>query len=349
MSENWINHAMLTATTEKLTLRFKQPAGTSRGVLHSKNSWILKISDSNKPDIFGTGEISIIEGLSPEWNDVFETFVNEVALDIQSYAERPELLEEFPSIRFAVESALRDLTNGGNGVLFPSNFTGGKAGIRINGLIWMGTPEFMLEQIETKINTGYKCLKLKIGALDFDREIEILNSIRKRFTSDDLMLRVDANGAFTPEECEIKLKALATFNIHSIEQPIKSGNAEALRKICANSPIPVALDEELIGIYDPAKKSELIRFIQPQYLVLKPSLLGGFKTTQEWIDVAEKNRVKWWITSALESNIGLSAIAQFAFKVQKGQYQGLGTGQLYENNVPSSLVVEGDLLYLKAK
>jgi L-alanine-DL-glutamate epimerase-like enolase superfamily enzyme len=225
-------------------------------------------------------------------------------------------------------------------ILFPSDFTSAKKGIPINGLIWMGSKNFMLAQITEKLSAGYKCLKLKIGAIDFSSEIEIIKSIRTKFTPDQLEIRVDANGAFDPGNAQKKLEILAKFNLHSIEQPIKQGQIGEMQKLCKNTPLPIALDEELIGIYDYAEKKNLLKTINPQYIILKPTLTGGFKASEEWIDLAKKQNITWWVTSALESNIGLNAIAQWTAKLGTSNYQGLGTGSLYTNNISSPLFVE---------
>ncbi len=336
---------MLSVTIDKITLRFKQPAGTSRGVLKSKNSWILTVTDTDHPGISGRGEISIIDGLSPEWNTEFEDFLPEIKSGIATYAATPELLAEFPSVRFGLETALLDFRNGGQGLFFSSDFTSGKQGIPINGLIWMGTADSMTQQIDEKLKAGFRCLKMKIGAIGFDSEIEILKNIRKQFSQDELMLRVDANGSFDAADVQKKLDILSQLGIHSIEQPIAPGNPVQMQNICKNSEVPIALDEELIGVYEQSKRAELIEFIQPQFLIFKPSLLGGIRATEEWIQLAEKRNTGWWITSALESNIGLNAIAQYTFTVHKGEYQGLGTGTLFETNFPSKLQIRQGFLF----
>ncbi|MBI3135622.1 MAG: o-succinylbenzoate synthase [Bacteroidetes bacterium] len=338
---------MLHAKIHKHTLIFKQASGTSRGVLHTKNSWIIELSDDTAPGIVGKGEASIIENLSPDWNGAYETKLAEICEHVNHYV--PQKLEELcnvPSIRFALEAALLDLKNGGCEIYFPSEFTTGKKSIPINGLIWMGSKEFMQQQIQEKIEAGYRCLKLKIGAIDFETELELLKSIRQKFSKNEIELRVDANGAFSAEDALSKLDQLAKFDLHSIEQPIRQGQHEAMQKLCASTPLPIALDEELIGVTDPEKKAALLTFIVPQYIILKPSLVGGFQSSDEWISLAEKNNIGWWITSALESNIGLNAIAQYTFTKNNSMPQGLGTGQLYTNNFPSGLTIEKGRLSL---
>jgi L-alanine-DL-glutamate epimerase-like enolase superfamily enzyme len=224
-------------------------------------------------------------------------------------------------------------------VLYPSEFIRGKKKIRINGLVWMGELSFMKTQIDEKIDQGFDCIKLKIGALDFDQELSLLRGIRKHYDSQQMMLRVDANGAFSPSEAPNKLKALSELDIHSIEQPIKAGQVDAMHQLCVNSPIPIALDEELIGVIDTKDRKALLDAIMPQYLILKPSLLGGFKSCEEWIRLAEDRSIGWWVTSALESNIGLNAIAQWTFSLGVNNHQGLGTGGLFTNNFESPLEV----------
>lgn len=338
---------MLVAAIEKYTLHFKQASGTSRGVLTEKDSWFLRIWNKNKTSVVGIGEASIIKSLSPDWSNRYEAKLDEVAQKITYYANHIHELVEFPSIQFAIETALLDLKNGGHQVLFPSDFTTAETPITINGLIWMGSEAYMHEQIEEKIAAGFKCIKLKIGAIDFKRELHLLAAIRKRFSKEEIELRVDANGAFAANEALEKLRALAEFNLHSIEQPIKQGQLEAMSELCKKTPLPIALDEELIGIYSSPTKNELLERIQPQYIILKPSLIGGFAGTNEWIAAAEKQKIQWWITSALESNVGLNAIAQYTFTKNNLLPQGLGTGQLYTNNTPSNLTIKNGQLFIQ--
>jgi len=254
-------------------------------------------------------------------------------------------LKEFPSIQFGLEQALLSVDSRDKFDLFPSAFSRGEDSIPINGLIWMGEEDFMLRQIEDKLSQGFRTLKMKIGAIDFETELKILNSIRQRFTPEQVELRVDANGAFTPEEAMKKLELLSKYELHSIEQPIRAGQWSAMSALCAKSPIPIALDEELIGLIDPLIKKDMLSSIRPQYIILKPSLIGGFNGSKEWIAFAEDDNIGWWITSALESNIGLNAIAQFTFLQNNPMPQGLGTGGLFTNNLASPLRVEkGTLL-----
>ncbi|MBK7129703.1 MAG: o-succinylbenzoate synthase [Crocinitomicaceae bacterium] len=339
----------LQAKLSKHTLTFKTPGGTSRGVLHSKNSWIIQLFEANCRAVRGTGEASIIENLSPDWNEEYERQLEKICS-----AEIPDSLESFsqfreiPSLRFALESAFLDLKNGGNGICFPSDFTEGRASIPINGLVWMGDQTYMQNQIEEKLKASYTCIKMKVGAIDFETELEVLKSIRKRYSKNEIILRVDANGAFSEKDVMQKLDHLAALDIHSIEQPVKAGQTELMQKICLNTPLPIALDEELIGIHDVKEKNELLRFIKPQFIILKPSLLGGFLSCDEWIAAAEKNLSGWWITSALESNIGLSAIAQYTYTKNVSMHQGLGTGQLFTNNFSSDLEIRHGELWGKS-
>jgi len=272
---------------------------------------------------------------------------NASLIDQLSKASFHKTLAQWPAIRFAIETAMIDLVNGGEKELFPSPFTDGEAGIPINGLIWMGTPEEMLRQIEEKLDAGFRCLKMKIGAIAFEAEYKILKRLRKEFPKDELELRVDANGAFSPAQAPRILEQLAKLDIHSIEQPIAAGQWEKMAALCEASPLPVALDEELIAITCPAEKEKLLSTIHPQFIILKPSLTGGFLTSQQWIDVAREYNTGWWVTSALESNIGLNAIAQWTFILNSSMPQGLGTGQVFTNNIKSPLKIKDGQLWLK--
>ena len=336
------------ATFTKLELHFKRPVGTSRGIMNIKNSWILKLT---KDEITGVGEISIIEGLSPDFenSESFEKKIQEVCLLIENrqLTINNFILDNNPSIKFGVETALRDLQNGGKGIIFDNDFTSGKRKLPINGLIWMGDESFMNEQIEQKLEEGFSTLKMKIGAIDFETELKLLQSIRKRHSKNEITLRVDANGSFLLHQAKSVLEQLAELDIHSIEQPIKVGQWDEMKKLCEISPTPIALDEELIGIEDVSKKIELLETIRPQYIILKPSLHGGISGTQEWIQLAEERTIPWWLTSALESNIGLNAICQLAGEYKNKLPQGLGTGSLYTNNVESDLVVENGFIFKK--
>lgn len=326
---------MLQARYHKRTFHFKRPSGTSRGVLTEKHAWFIEIWNDDQPEIKGIGECSIIPGLSPDFEDFdsYEAKVRSVCEDIH------QDLTQWPSIQFGVETALLDLQNGGIGLVFDNLFSRGEQHIPINGLIWMGDREFMQQQIDQKLEEGFKTIKMKIGAIDFETEFQLLKEIRERYSSDDITLRVDANGAFSPTEALEKLNKLAELAIHSIEQPIHQGQWEAMNELCRKTKLPIALDEELIGIHEVTEKKQLLNTIQPQFIILKPSLHGGIKGCKEWIDLAEERNIPWWMTSALESNIGLNAICQFAAEYDDLLPQGLGTGSLYTDNIPGNLVV----------
>ena len=325
-------------------LEFKQASGTSRGILKSKETWFIKIEDEHAT---GFGECGMFRGLSCDDRPDFESKLKWVCHHIDLGLEQLLIeLIDFPSIQFGLEMAFLDLLSDSSNVLFPSKFTSGKASIPINGLIWMGDEQFMKSQIRSKIDAGFICLKIKIGAIDFDAELSLIKAIRKEYDVETIELRVDANGAFSPLEAMEKLKRLSDFNLHSIEQPIRQGQHDAMAKLCAHAPLPIALDEELIGIHDVTKRSLLLQTINPQYIILKPTLVGGFSGSQSWIDLAEKLSVDWWITSALESNIGLNAIAQWTYQLNVNRPQGLGTGALYTNNIEAPLKIDnGRLIY----
>lgn len=328
----------------KKSLRFTSPAGTSRGVLHEKPSWYLIAKESSSHRVTGIGECGPIPGLSKDDLDLIEDELTTLcsaavplsSLDISRYTT-------FPSIQAGLESLRLDVDQNEKGILFSSPFTKGETSIPINGLIWMGNPEFMITQIQNKLEAGFRCLKLKIGSLAFDAECSILQELRKRFGRADLEIRVDANGAFSPREAPAKLERLAQFDLHSIEQPIAPGQPESMAALCRNTTLPIALDEELI-VADQSMKKSLLTAIKPHYIILKPSLLGGFTQSAEWIAEAESVEAGWWVTSALESNIGLNAIAQWTATLESTMPQGLGTGQIYANNVFSPLFLRGDRL-----
>lgn len=324
------------ANWTKKTLIFKQPANTSRGVMNTRDIWLITLS---RAGITGIGECAPLPRLSLDEFNQIETKLNEICRNIEKYLNDMSFLSEFPSIRFGLEMAYLDLQNG-NGQYYFGDFDT----IKINGLIWMGDPDFVIEQVEQKLAEGWKCIKMKIGALEFEQEVEILRTIRSRFNNYELEFRVDANGAFKEKDVFKKLDKLSEFELHSIEQPIKSGHWELLAKICQTSPVPIALDEELIPLVRETDRIEMLDKVQPQYLVLKPSLLGGFAESEKWIQLAKERNIGWWITSALESNIGLNAIAQWTKKMQPDGFQGLGTGQLYYNNFPSPLRVKSGVL-----
>src|SRR5690606_13830632 len=299
------------ATYKKHILEFKRPSGTSRGVMTHKETFFIILERDKK---LGVGECGILRGLSvddvPDYEDTLKWTCENIGLGKDRLWE---ILMSYPSIQFGVEQAFLSLNSIAPFLLYPSEFTQNKSSIAINGLIWMGDEHFMHQQIQQKLKEGFKCLKLKIGAIDFEKEISLLKSIRSKYNEKESELRVDANGAFLPAEAMHKLERLSLFDLHSREQPIKAGQANELEKLCLNSPVPIALDEELIGISDVTEKEILLQTVRPQYIILKPSLVGGFRGSMEWIGIAEKLNIKWWVTSALESNIGLNAIAQWTY------------------------------------
>ena len=330
------------ATYFKYILQFKRPSGTSRGVMSTKETWFIKIEDNG---LIGIGECGILRGLSiddrPDYEKQLKWTCNNINLGLETLLTN---LAEFPSIQFGIEQAFKSLQSNTIFNLFPSEFTAGEKYIPINGLVWMGDESFMRQQIEDKIESGFNCIKLKIGAIDFKTELDILKSIRNEFSVADIELRVDANGAFSPKDALEKLKRLSDYQLHSIEQPIQPRQFEAIAELCETTPLPIALDEELIGITDVTEKQKLLQTIKPQFIILKPSLIGGYQGSKEWIDSADKQGVKWWITSALESNVGLNAIAQWTYTLGNSMPQGLGTGSLFTNNFCSPLTVKNGTL-----
>jgi len=334
---------MKTAKFHQYILNFKRPSGTSRGVLDTKETYFIEIFEDDKK---GIGECSLFRGLSFDDDDDYEDALEWACRNINlTLKELQEELVNHPSIIFGVEQALLNLEHQGD-LYFPSDFTEKKDSIKINGLIWMGDADYMQSQIQEKLENNFTCIKLKIGT-DWDSEREILKSIRQKFPKDKIELRVDANGAFSPEQAKIVLQELAELEIHSIEQPIEAGNWKAMTELCKNTPTPIALDEELIGVLNIESKKELLKEIKPQFIILKPSLIGGFSGTDEWIDLAEKQNIGWWITSALESNIGLNAIAQYTYTKKSPMPQGLGTGGLFTNNFETPLVLKGENLWFE--
>jgi len=338
----------MTASYKKYILKFKRPSGTSRGVLTEKETWFLKISDGNN---FGIGECGILRSLSyddrPNYEEQLKWVCNNINIGEEMLWEE---LREFPSIQFGVEMAFKSLKAEDPFLMFPSAFTSGEKTIPINGLIWMGDKQFMKEQISEKIEAGFSCIKLKIGAIDFETELHLLKSIRENFSEKDIELRVDANGAFSPKNALRKLELLSKFQLHSIEQPIKQGQVSEMANLCRKTPLAIALDEELIGVTDVTEKGNLIQTINPHYAIFKPSLIGGIRGTEEWRRICEAQNVDWWITSALESNVGLNAIAQYTFTLDSDLPQGLGTGGLYTNNFESPLQVKnGNIEYNPSK
>ena len=337
---------MIKGTIEERVLHFKQPAGTSRGVYTTRKIWLVRLADGERT---GVGECAPLPDLScdalPNYGEVLKEFCDEVCRtgDIDY-----EAMRLYPSMVFGLETALSDLRSKEAGVLFDTAFTRGEVGIRINGLVWMGSYDEMLQRMEEKLEKGFGCVKLKIGAIDFDRELDLVKRIRERFSFHDVELRLDANGAFAYEEALYKLELLSQYAIHSIEQPIKAGQWAFMADLCRESPLPIALDEELIGVNDREMKKHMLSIVKPGYIVLKPSLHGGMTGCREWIVAAKELGIGSWITSALESNIGLNAIAQFASDVYGDDIrmaQGLGTGMLFKDNIPMPLHIRGDQLW----
>lgn len=358
----------IVVSVRKFELVFENPSGTSRGVLTHKPSWFLEIHQGLKT---GVGECSIIQGLSPDYEDdvhyelVLEKVRTDLELVLNQLAETVifdkatyrfvnlDLLQlmnsivAFPSIIFGVEVALLDFFSVVKGILFDNSFSRGLRSIPINGLVWMGSYQFMQEQIEQKLSAGFSTIKMKVGAIDFQKELALLKGIRNRYSKEEITLRVDANGAFSYNETIQVLNELKDLDIHSIEQPIPVGQIENMRLLCKENRVPIALDEEMIGINSLKEKEQLLDVINPQFIILKPSLHGGIFGTYEWIKLAESRKIAWWITSALESSIGLNAIAQFTGEFNVTLPQGLGTGGLYTNNLPSDLIIEKGYLIRK--
>ncbi len=334
---------MIKAQYKKHILFFKQPSGTSRGVLTEKETYILTIENNHKK---GIGECNFFKGLSIDNEDLYEKKLQWTCENINLGKDIlwQELLD-FPSIQFGIEQAFINLENEDE-IYFPSRFTEEKEGIIINGLIWMGNIDFMWKQIAEKFSQYFNCIKLKIG-VNIKEELALLEELRTSFSEKELEIRVDANGAFSYQKALEVLPELAKLNIHSIEQPIKPKQIDEMRKLCEKSQIPIALDEELIGILQPKHKQKLLENIKPQYIILKPALIGGFKGAEEWISLAEKMNISWWVTSALESNIGLNALSQWTFTLKNPMPQGLGTGNLFTNNFTSSLYLEDNELRFK--
>jgi O-succinylbenzoate synthase len=336
------------ASYHKYTLRFKKPSGTSRGVLNEKETWFIILEENGKK---GIGECGLLRGLSCDDRPDYEEKLNWVCENIHLGEEKLwKNLLEFPSIQFGIEMAFQSLQSDNPFLLFPSDFTNGQKSILINGLVWMGEEAFMKQQIEEKLADGFQCIKLKIGAIEFEKELHLLHYIRQNYTPEQIEIRVDANGAFDSNIALIKLNQLAGFKLHSIEQPISKNQHDRMSELCKITPIPIALDEELIGVFSLEEKEALLQKIKPQFIILKPSFIGGFRGTKEWIELAEKYQIGWWITSALESNVGLNAIAQWTYLQDISIPQGLGTGGLYLNNFDCPLEVKnGHLWYLSNK
>ncbi len=333
------------------TLHFKQPAGTSRGVYTTRQSYYLTITDDNCPGIKGVGECATLPDLScdavPEYNKILK----DICLMVEQTGKIPyDILRPYPSILFGLETAFAQLEANGSTRLYDTPFGRGEEGITINGLVWMGTFEEMYSRLETKLKAGFHCVKLKIGAIDFDKELDLIKHIREAFDKNTIELRVDANGGFTPDNAMERLEALAQYDIHSIEQPIKQHQWKDMARLCKETPLPIALDEELIGVNVKSMKEYLLDSIRPQYIILKPSLHGGMYGCDEWIQLAKERGIGSWITSALESNIGLNAIAHYCAKTygpSVSMPQGLGTGQLFTDNIDMPLVIDGDKIWYR--
>lgn len=333
------------ATYHKYILNFKKASGTSRGIMTEKETWFIVLEEDGKK---GIGECGILRGLSTDDRTDYEEKLKWTCENIHLGEEKLwEMLLEFPSIQFGIEIAFLSLRSQNRFELFPSEFTSGEKSIEINGLIWMGNQDEMKAQIEEKITAGFRCVKLKIGAINFEEELALLRFIRLHFDEHQIEIRVDANGAFDENEALSKINQITGFKLHSIEQPIKKNHTDTMSVLCKKTNLPIALDEELIGVFSLEEKEKLLQKIMPQYIILKPSFIGGFRGTNEWISLAEKHKIGWWITSALESNIGLNAIAQFTFTLNTIMPQGLGTGSLYTNNFDSPLEVKNGQLWYR--
>lgn len=358
----------MTCHIEERVLHFKQPAGTSRGVYLTRKIWLVYLSEGDKT---GVGECAPLPDLSCDAMDdeAYTSILNKVCEDFCQTGELDvDFLRDYPSMLFGLETATLSLqqallqaqgprvvggtvpepVEGPKGILFDTAFSRGEVGIPINGLVWMGSYDEMLRRMEEKLEKGFRCIKLKIGAIDFDKELDLIKKIRARFSFHEVELRLDANGAFKPEEALYKLELLSQYAIHSIEQPIRQGQWAYMAELCRESPLPIALDEELIGVNDPEMKRHMLNIIKPRYIILKPSLHGGMMGCREWISMAREMGIGSWITSALESNIGLNAIAQFASDVYGDHItmpQGLGTGQLFTDNIPMGLCIQNNRLF----
>ena len=364
------------------TLHFKQPAGTSRGVYTTRHSYYLTLTSDELPGVEGVGECATLPDLSCDAKPEYAVTLRQVCLMVEQMGRIPyDMIRAYPSITFGLETAFAsffdeakkklgamNLSEGKTSVeilkeagvsvpmgmenlvnLFDSPFGRGEEGITINGLVWMGTYEEMLARLEEKLQAGFHCVKLKIGAIDFFKELDLIKRIRDVYTKEQVELRVDANGGFLPENAMSQLEALAKYDIHSIEQPIKQHQWPKMAQLCRETPLPIALDEELIGVNVRSMKQALLDTVRPQYIILKPSLHGGIYGCNEWIELANQRGIGSWITSALESNIGLHAIAHYAAKVYGPNVQmpqGLGTGLLFTDNIPMPLEIRGDQLFV---
>lgn len=345
-------------TFQKYTLHFKFLAGTSRGVLRHKDSFFIKVSQAYPAKLYGLGECAPLKGLSPDDRPDLEAVLQHCCQKLSASNWEPEseadiltwvqenIDKNLPAVRFGMETALLDTFHQNQRMIVANPWSEAPHHpIAINGLVWMGEKDWMLEQVKNKLESGFSCIKIKIGAIDFAQEMALLSFIREHYTVEQITIRVDANGAFTAKDVYQKLETLASYDVHSIEQPIAPGQPQLMRELCAHSPVAIALDEELIGVVETKEKIALLENLKPQYIILKPTLLGGILASREWIRLAEERKIGWWITSALESNIGLNAIAQLTATYKSDIPQGLGTGQLYHNNFSSPLKIEKGHLY----
>lgn len=333
------------------TLHFKQPAGTSRGVYTTRQSYYLTITDDDRPGIKGVGECATLPDLSCDAVPEYFKILSDICRMVEQTGNIPyEMLRPYPSILFGLETAFAQLDANGSTRLYDTPFGRGEEGITINGLVWMGTFEEMYSRLEAKLKAGFHCVKLKIGAIDFNKELDLIKHIREAFDKNTIELRVDANGGFTPENAMARLEALAQYDIHSIEQPIKQHQWGEMARLCKETPLPIALDEELIGVNVRSMKEYLLDTIRPQYIILKLSLHGGMYGCNEWIQMAKERGIGSWITSALESNVGLNAIAHYCAQIYGpavSMPQGLGTGQLFTDNIETPLMIEGDKIWYR--
>ena len=337
---------MIKAVLRYQEFKFNRPATTSRGTLRVKPVYFIILYDDTMPFVYGIGECSLFPGLSMDDTDEFKKKLSEIVdLINRGWFNLNTPIHSYPSINFALETAMKDLECKGSKLLYPSLFTEGKDHISINGLIWMGSLGEMKKQIDQKLQQGFYCLKIKIGALDFDDEYELVAAIRKRYNKDVLQIRLDANGAYLADDALEYLYRMSDLSIHSIEQPILPAQLDEMAALCETTPIPIALDEELIGKYPAENKKQLLKMINPQYIVLKPGILGGIRSCEEWIEIANDMGIGWWVTSSLETNIGLNVIAQWTYSLSPELHQGLSTGALFENNIDSPLALMGEKLY----
>lgn len=336
---------MLKAQWAPYTLRFLETAVTSRQRMQVKDTFFVRVWDDSAPEVYGVGEVPLFRGLSAEDTPGFEGFLTRTCREIGHTQSAADVrLPEVSSIRFGFEMALRDFATAGRRLYFDTPWAHGRSRQQINGLVWMGDRDTMARRIRQKLDAGFHCVKLKIGGIDFAQELDLLRLIRREYGPEDIELRLDANGSFTPGNAVEKLKRLSEYHIHSLEQPIRAGNPEEMARICRESPIDIALDEELIGFRSADEKRRLLATVMPRYIILKPALCGGFAQSDEWIAIARELSIGWWATSALESNVGLDAIGQWVSHYKPDMPQGLGTGQLYANNIPTPVYLDGQYI-----